>query len=218
MRVRNQKNHSKKNRRAVAPIIATLLMIAIAVVGGVMIYVFTQGFFGNSNISTSPFMDAITMSGYDMREIIQTATTGVTTHERRTLVTYGDENNPLLSGAKSESEEGTVFIKNIGQKPYTITKLEVNGRQMVFDGTGPLTSGEYGIITVPDAATINAGTTLRQVQTILPGQEGTLVISFDGSGDADDNVAVDGRTIPIRVTSASGSVYNFNVVIGSSTS
>ena len=219
MRVeKNQNNHSKKNRRAVAPIIATLLMIAIAVVGGVMIYVFTQGFFGNSNISTSPFMDAITMSGYDMREIIQTATTGVMTHEGRTLVTYGDENNPLLSGAKSESEEGTVFIKNIGQKPYTITKLEVNGRQMIFDGTGPLTSGEYGIITVPDAATINAGTTLRQVQTILPGQEGTLVISFDGSGDADDNVAVDGRTIPIRVTSASGSVYNFNVVIGSSTS
>ena len=212
---KNQNNHSKKNHRAVAPIIATLLMIAIAVVGGVMIYVFTQGFFGNNSIAASPFMDAVTMSGYDMREIVQTATTGVTTHERRTLVTYGDENNPLLSGAKSESEEGTIFIKNIGQKPYTITKLEVNGRQMLFDGTGPLTSGEYGIITVPDAATINAGTTLREAPTILPGQEGTLVISFDGSGDADDNVAVDGRTIPIKVTSASGSVYNFIVVIGS---
>ena len=209
---KNQKNHSKKNHRAVAPIIATLLMIAIAVVGGVMIYVFTQGFFGNNSVSMSPFMDAVTMSGYDMREI--PAATGITTHEHLNFAPYGD--GGLLG--MGEYEEGTIFIKNIGQKPYTITKLEVNGRQMVFDGTGPLTSGEYGIITVPDAATINAGTTLREAQTILPGQEGTLVISFDGSGDADDNVAVNGRTISIKVTSASGSVYNFNVVIGSSTS
>ena len=51
-----------RSRRAVAPIIATLLMIAIAVVGGVMIYVFTQGFFGNSSISTSPSVDTITMT------------------------------------------------------------------------------------------------------------------------------------------------------------
>lgn len=210
-----QKNGPEKFRRAVAPIIATLLMISIAVVGGVMIYVFTQGFFGSSSISTSPFMDAVTMTGYDMREIIQTGTTGVKTHEGITLVTYGDENNPLLSGAKSESEEGTIFIKNIGQKPYTITKLEVNGRQMIFDGSGMLSSGEYGIITVPDAMTLNAGTTFRQAQTILPNQEGTLVISFDGSGDANDNDAVSGRTVLIRVTSSSGSVYNFNVVIGS---
>ena len=206
-----------KSRKAVAPIIATLLMIAIAVVGGVMIYVFTQGFFGNNNVTTSPFMDAVTMSGYDMREIIASATTGVTTHEGATLATYGDENNPLLFGVKSESEEGTVFIKNMGQKPYTITRLEVNGRQMIFDGTGPLTSGEYGIITVPDTATLNAGTTLREAPTILPGQEGTLVISFDGSGDANDNEAANGRTVLVKVTSASGSGYNFNVVIGSAT-
>ena len=202
---------------AVAPIIATLLMIAITVIGGVMIYVFTQGFFGNNAITASPFMDAITMSGYDMREIFADGTNGVTTHEGRILNIgpgqYGDDNNPLLNGAKSESEEGTIFIRNIGQKPYTITKLEVNGRQMDFDPVGPLTSGEYGIITVPDNKTPTADTTLRGVPTILPGQEGTLVISFDGSGDANDNEAVNGRTIPIKLTSSTGSVYNFNVVI-----
>src|SRR5574338_449184 len=107
----------KKSRKAVAPIIATLLMIAIAVVGGVMIYVFTQGFFGSNTLTVSPFMDAVTMSGYDMRELIANGTSGVTTHEGQVLGIavgqYGDDNNPLLSNAKSESEEGTVFIKNI---------------------------------------------------------------------------------------------------------
>lgn len=206
-----QKNYPKKIRRAVAPIIATLLMIAIAVVGGVMIYVFTQGYFGNNNVTTSPFMDAVIMSGYDMREI--PAAVGIKTHESLSLATYGDDGVVGMT----DNEEGTIFIKNIGQKPYTITKLEVNGRQMDFDGTGPLTGGEYGIITVPDTSTQNAGTALRGAATILPGQEGTLVISFDGSGDDNDNSAANGRTVLVRVTSASGSVYNFNVVIGSAT-
>ncbi|HXV38885.1 MAG TPA: hypothetical protein VD699_04870, partial [Nitrosopumilaceae archaeon] len=187
-----------------------LLMIAIAVVGGVMIYVFTQGFFGNSSISTSPSVDTITMSGYDMRAI--PAATGITTHELLNFATYGDAG---VAGM-ADGEEGSIFIRNVGQKSYTISKIEVNGRQMTFDGVGPLTSGEYGILTVPDAATATAGTTLRGAPTILPGEEGTLVISFDGDGlNNDDNNAADGRTIPVRITSAGGSVYNFNVVIGS---
>jgi hypothetical protein len=36
------------------------------------------------------------------------------------------------------------------------------------------------------------------------------MVSFDAS-----NQAVTGRTVPVKITSASGSVYNFNVVIGS---
>ena len=197
---------------AVAPIIATLLMIAITVIGGVMIYVFTQGFFGN-NITASPFMDAITMSGYDMQEVISTgpacpgpSTTGVRTHEGQ-ITCHGDI---ALDNLKTSNEEGTIFIRNIGQKPYTITKLEVNGEQMDFVSTDlAIAAGKYGIYTVPNAATKTADTTLRNVATILPGEEGTLLVSFDAG-----NTAADGRTIPLKITSATGSVYNFNVVIG----
>ena len=41
-------------KRAVAPVIATLLMVAIAVVGGTIIFVFSQGFFNQSQISGTP--------------------------------------------------------------------------------------------------------------------------------------------------------------------
>ena len=44
----------KSNHRAVAPVIATLLMVAIAVVGGTIIFVFSQGFFSSSQISGRP--------------------------------------------------------------------------------------------------------------------------------------------------------------------
>ena len=45
-------NEHKYSQRAVAPIIATLLMVAISVVGGILIFVFAQGFFTDTNIQT----------------------------------------------------------------------------------------------------------------------------------------------------------------------
>lgn len=207
----------------VAPIIATLLLIAITVIGGVMIYLFTQGFFGNANISTIPTVDTIIMSGYDMREIKgnppcanphHPATRGVTTHEG-IIICHGDKTD-VING-KVDQEAGTIFIKNIGQKPYTITKLEVNGRLLDFktkDNDIKNNAGVFGIYTVPDTKTPTADTTLRDVATILPGQEGTLVVTFDGSGTATDNSVANGRMIPIKLTSSGGSVYNFIVVIG----
>ena len=210
-----QKIHNGiKSRKAVAPIIATLLMIAIAVVGGVMIYVFTQGFFGNSSIATSPSVDTITMSGYDMREIVQAGacgaqTAGVTQHEN--LITcYGD--NAVDIGIKAAGEEGTIFLRNVGQKPYTISKLEINEVELDFVSTdAALVAGTYGMYSIANAADVDgAGTTLLAAQLVLPGEEATLVVSFDAT-----NEAAAGRTIPIKITSASGSIYNFNVVVGS---
>jgi len=209
-----QKIHNGiKSRKAVAPIIATLLMIAIAVVGGVMIYVFTQGFFGNSSISTSPSVDTITMSGYDMRGIA--AATGVTSHEGTNQPGFGD----LAVAGMQDDEEGAIYIKNQGQKAYTISKLEVNGATLVFIGNAAAqpTAGQYAVITVPNTNTALAGTAHQVAQTVLPGQEGTLLVSFDDGTGASlvDNRAADGRTIAVKITSANGSVYNFNVVIGS---
>ncbi|MGQ0794980.1 MAG: archaellin/type IV pilin N-terminal domain-containing protein [Nitrosopumilaceae archaeon] len=212
----------KKSHKGVAPIIATLLLITIAVIGGVMIYVFTQGFFGNSSISVSPSVDTIVMSGYDMREILDNppcdnshspATRGVTTHEGMTTC-HGDDNS---GDGKFDEEAGAIFIRNVGNEPYNLSRLEVNGRVLDFRTTDPEISnnaGVFGIYTVPDTQTASAGEILREVATILPGQEGTLVVTFDGSGTSTDNSAANGRTIPIKLISSNGSVYNFNLVIG----
>jgi len=153
------------------------------------------------------------MSGYDMREIVPAVgppAAGITTHEGAVLTTYGTIATPGLMAA---GEEGSIFIKNVGAKGYTISKLEVNGVAMNFVAT-PLVAGQYGVITVPDTKTLTAGTTLQAAQTVLPGQEATLIISFNDAVGF-DNTAASGRTIPVKVTSAGGSVYNFNVVIGS---
>ena len=208
-----QKIHDRiRSRRAVAPIIATLLMIAIAVVGGVMIYVFTQGFFGNSSISTSPSVDTITMSGYDMREI-DGALTGITNHANLHLVGTGDT---AITGLKDDGEAGTIFLRNVGQKSYSISKLEVNGVSLSFAGAVNPAAGEYAINTPPTTAVCDnvCLVAFQPANTILPGEEATLIVAFENAGGV-DNTAAQGRTIPIKITSASGSVYNFNVVVGS---
>jgi len=53
------------SRRAVAPVIATLLLVAIAVVGGSIVFVFSQGFFSSAQISGSPTIESLKFTGYD---------------------------------------------------------------------------------------------------------------------------------------------------------
>ena len=206
-----------RSRRAVSPIIATLLLIAIAVIGGVMIYVFTQGFFGNSSITTSPSVDTITLSGYDMREVIPaggcvTPTAGLSTHEG-TLICHGDA---ATDDGKADSEAGAIYIRNVGQKSYTISKIEVNGKALGFVTTDLALDGPavYGIYSAESASDIAISDAPATTATVLPGQEATIVVSFDDTAGS-DNTAAAGRTIPVKISSASGSVYNFNVVVGS---
>ncbi len=90
----------KTNRRAVAPIIATLLMVAIAVVGGTIIFVFAQGFFSSSQISGVPTIEAIKVLGYDGRDA--------------TALQAHDGNGLGLKIAKTiiELHGGTILVRN----------------------------------------------------------------------------------------------------------
>ena len=203
-----------RSRRAVSPIIATLLLIAIAVIGGVMIYVFTQGFFGSSSISTSPSVDTITMTGYDMREIIVSGSDGITTHEG-TIILHGDDAAVAGFNGKDNGEEGAIYIKNVAQKIYSIAKIEVNGKALTFVSDDTPAAGEWMIYTAETAVDDDVSTLPAISASVLAGQEATLVVTFDDTDPAPDgNAALSGRTIPVKITSASGSTFNFNVVIG----
>ena len=63
------KNSKLVSRRAVAPVIATLLLVASAVVGGSIIFVFSQGFFSSAQISGSPQIESLEITGYDASDV-----------------------------------------------------------------------------------------------------------------------------------------------------
>ena len=60
--------HITKTRRAVSPIIATLLLVAIAVVGGAIIFSFSQGYFASTQLSGPPAVDLVNVLGYDLSD------------------------------------------------------------------------------------------------------------------------------------------------------
>ncbi len=110
------------SRRAVAPIIATLLLVAIAVVGGSIIFVFSQGFFSAAQVSGSPNIESLKILGYD-------ATDGTTMkiHDGTTPATLkGANGNGLVAG-----ERVAIYVQNNGVSKTTLNEVRFAGK--VYD-------------------------------------------------------------------------------------
>ncbi len=93
-----------RKHRAVAPVIATLLMVAIAVVGGTIIFVFSQGFFNQAQVSGTPTIESVKILGYDARDIAS-----LIAHDGITMGVAGSDPN---AQGKNVGEYVVVYIKN----------------------------------------------------------------------------------------------------------
>ena len=192
---------SMKNRRAVAPIIATLILVAIAVVGGVMIFVFAQDFFGGESMSGPGNIDTISLGGYDLRNV-----------NALPLTAHSGQDIPCLAcvqagdNLSSATDLGAIYIKNNGGADVTITKLVIAGTNYSLNPALPanIASGQFAVYneTLDGTAVV-----FDPNSTIAGGDGGTIVF---GAGDTVAN----GRTIGVTITTATGQEFNFNVVVG----
>ena len=115
----------KNKRRAVAPIIATLLMVAIAVVGGILIFVFAQGFFTDINVG-APTIELVEVFGYDARDGISlTMHTGAQLDMNAVqITTVGDSKT---AGVLGDKDAISIHIRNRGNQAVIIEKVKVYG-------------------------------------------------------------------------------------------
>jgi len=185
---------TENKHRAVAPIIATLLMVAIAVVGGILIFVFTQGFFSESQV-VGPTFDNLEIFGYDARD------TGVESYDGFTLSSCGDDSgNNLIDG-----DCLAIFVTNKGDKAGTIDKVRVFGDtySLVAGGSDTCTGtpGTFNIMEDDgdDVAIVN------------PNRDVTVCIVYED--DATGIVKI-GRTIPVQLQTGNGQTSQINVVNG----
>ena len=190
------------NRRAVAPVIATLLMVAIAVVGGTIIFVFSQGFFSQSQISGTPSIESIKILGYDARDV-----DALDAHDDVSLGANTGGNATNLG--KNVSERVAIYLKNDSVQQILFSEVRLGGAVYTFDnpaalgawnGTG-IDQGEYGVMT--DATTILQ----EQAATLQPGETATIVVSLE------DNFPI-GRDTQFKVTTTNGAVFVGTVVMG----
>ena len=195
-----QEQHYTK--RAVAPIIATLLMVAISVVGGILIFVFAQDFFTTSSVS-APHIDSLQIFGYDASDAV-----ALTTHAATTLTGAGGAVNQKLI----DDEAFAVYIRNTGAGPVIIETVKVFGTEFTFDTSTAVSSSKpeqkkwmatKGNATAPLTATGN--------QVINAGEELTMVIGYDA--DVNGEIKI-GRPIQVVIKTGNGAVFTKQVSNG----
>jgi len=212
-------NDHKYSQRAVAPIIATLLMVAISVVGGILIFVFAQGFFTDTNIQT-PHIESLEIFGYDARDraILRV-------HIFDPVATENAAGgSPTISTAPTATTIGlrddnaiTLLVRNKGSGAVTIDVVKVFG----VDYTWGLTATATTLSTTTPTAATSATTRFFAISTdglvtttspvIGPGQDATIIIRYD---DATNGPVKIGRPIPVVIITGNGAAFTKQVQNG----
>jgi len=193
--------------RAVAPVIATLLLVAIAVVGGTIIFVFSQGFFNQTQISGTTTIELVKILGYDARDV-----QFLNAHDGIEMVLDGSDPVDLH---KNIGERVTVFVKNDSVNQVFLTEIRLGGTEYTYV-TGTLTAHDVGVGEVPtdgEYSVLTAFATILEdnAAVLEPGQTVTVLIQLN------DNYPF-GRDIQFKLTTANGAVFISTVVIESVTS
>jgi len=109
-----------KCRRGVSPIIATLLLVAIATVGGSTVFAFSQDAFSTSQISGYPNVELIKIFGYDTRDVEKLKLHDGNEIEAKNCCGLAD-------GKKNFDERIAIYIQNNSVQPVVISELRLNG-------------------------------------------------------------------------------------------
>ncbi len=194
-----------RKHRAVAPVIATLLMVAIAVVGGTIIFVFSQGFFNQAQVSGTPTIESVKIIGYDARDVAN-----LEAHDGLTMTAIGSD---LTAQGKNVGEYVVVYIKNDSSGQVLFSEIRLGGAVYTYD-VAPLVGARAIVV---DYSLSNSGTyyvmdnstdsILDQAGVAQPGE--TIGILFDLS----DNFPI-GRDTQFKLTTTNGAVFVGTVVMG----
>jgi flagellin-like protein len=196
--INNRRLHS---RRGVAPIIATLLLVAIAVVGGAIVFAYSQNFFSSSQISGKPNIESLKVIGYDGRDI----NTGLNDHNGIAMITAASAAAP--NNLKDAGELVTAYLKNDSVQPVTLGEVRLGGTTYDYVAAAP-TNGDYQVLL--NAGGVAPGVDIfspAQVGEIQPGQTVTVVMTLA------ENMKV-GRDAQFKITTTNGAVFVGTVVIG----
>ena len=208
-------------RRGVAPVIATLLLVAIAVVGGSIIFVFAQGFFSDSQVSGTPKIELIEIVGYDARDVEQ-----VKAHDGIDIITKNKYCCGIADGLINADERIAIFLQNNSVEQLWFSEIRISG--IVYDFTTYTTipppfgiggwdqantkpqQGEYVLLAGHDGSK-DLGSDLLQDPSpkMEPGEILTLLVDLDKSYPIP-------RDAQFKLTTATGNIFVSTIIMGQS--
>jgi len=194
----------RTSHKAVAPIIATLLLVAIAVVGGTIIFVFAQGFFSSSQISGTPQIESVQILGYDSR-----AVTALQAHDGN-LMLAGSAGN--TDANKDQGERVAIYLTNNSVQKIVLGAVSFGGYTYQYIDASATGLGAYTSANVPQGnytvLTSTPDTLLAQgAGELAPGQTATVVL------DLDSDLRI-GRSSQFKLTTSNGNVFVGTVSVG----
>ena len=192
----------ESDHRAVAPIIATLLMVAIAVVGGILIFVFTQGFFADEQV-TGPTVDNFRIFGYNA------------TDSTKAGAINGDAITCAAASADNQLGEDdciTLFLENVGDKAIAIQSVRLFGQSYSVE-TGTITANTCSTNDGKFVMFDDTDNSVVSISVLDPNHKGVICLTFD---DAQTGNVEPGKSIPIQVTTVNGGLSQINIINGAS--
>jgi archaeal type IV pilus assembly protein PilA len=126
-----------KNAKAISPIFATLILIAIAVIAGVVVYMFTSGFLAGNTTGINAAQEKVAVQG----STGTAAAAGATVYAQ--YISGG--NAVIINGALFNDASGTTVQGSITGSTVT---LPTTGALTPIVVTGGLTSGHTYTVTL----------------------------------------------------------------------
>jgi len=188
-----------RKHRAVAPVIATLLMVAIAVVGGTIIFVFSQGFFNEAQVSGTPGIELISILGYDARDI-----TLLKAHDGIQMTAVAGDPNNL---GKTIGERVVVYVTNDSVRKILLPEIRFGGEVYQYQQVGLIPAFNAGSGGTYSIMKNNTHTIPSSVAVIQPGETVGMLL------DLSDNFPI-GRDIQFKLTATSGNIFMGTIETG----
>jgi flagellin-like protein len=133
-----------KNTKAISPIFATLILIAIAVIAGVVVYMFTSGYLSSMAGNTGTLSDKLSVPGASREMVIATnmgnqpvtVTNAILKDSTGNVLASEDlteaEGNPIAAGATATfTFDELVLPEDAVTGAYTITLATSGGGSFV---------------------------------------------------------------------------------------
>ena len=186
-------------------------MVAIAVVGGTIIFVFSQGFFSSSQISGTPQIESLKIEGYDAR-----AVTSLQMHDARDMQGESGDLNSLVE----IDERVAVYVTNNSVQKVVLGEIWLGGFQYDYINVNAGVPGQLGLWDTAD------DTQLRTTNyTVLTGTNGGDQLLNEAAGEIQAGATVTiildlesdlriGRSSQFKITTSNGNVFVGTVSVG----
>lgn len=199
----------KSSHKAVAPVIATLLMVAIAVVGGTIIFVFSQGFFSSSQISGTPQIEAVQIAGYDARSV-----QNLQMHTGNAMVATSGNGDPNVQA----DERLAIYVTNNSVQKIVLGEISFGGyvyqyKNVATNGLGAwdepavgpgLNVGNYTVLTSTSGGDVLLNEDAGEIKA---GQTATIIL------DLESDLRI-GRSSQFKIATSNGNVFVGTISVG----